>query len=477
MNQKEFLILAKIHRNNTPISDKNLAEYFNVNIKTIRKYIDSITTHYENLLKYEDGECYINRKKSSELLNNFIIHVPETEEGRLKYVIYTISMQKNMKINLCDLSDLMFVSIPYLMSLITKLKRIVNIYNISIITKAGFVYILGDEFDIQHLLFDEIHDNYAKVQPSPTLLNLIFGDIDSYELFDICKNTYYEKNKLYDDYRCYDLTSKLCIIIVRIKHGFRITDFDDNSYDNIEDNSKFIQMLEKKYGLKFNVAEKKVINVWLSPTNFYYCVKSTNDEIIAFVKERVDILIEKYKFHLIDNQIYENISILIKNMIYRNTFYMNLVISRDTQIRHSIFSDACDELYAAIVSKYQIERDISEYLKLYNIMKECLEATDATGKMIKVGIVGLNTPTETITKFIDLVLYAYSDFVIPKQIWQNENEIQSGLVDVIISFQDLVKFYSIPILILNPFVMNENLVKLDNFINNYISGNADYSVA
>lgn len=156
---------------------------------------------------------------------------------------------------------------------------------------------------------------------------------------------------------------------------------------------------------------------------------------------------------------------------------MNLVISRDTQIRHSIFSDACDELYAAIVSKYQIERDISEYLKLYNIMNECLEATDATGKMIKVGIVGLNTPTETITKFIDLVLYAYSDFVIPKQIWQNENEIQSGLVDVIISFQDLVKFYSIPVLILNPFVMNENLVKLDNFINDYISGNADYSVA
>lgn len=464
MNQKEFLILGKIHRSNLPVSAEYLAEYFDMNVKTIRKYIESISTQYENIVEIVDGSYIVNRKKSSKALNEYIIHVPETEEGRLKYIIYTVCMQSHMKMNIYDLCEMMFVSRPFLMSLITKLKKKVSIYNVYINTKKDIISIEGNEFDIQKLLFDDIINNYAKVTPTPTLLNLIFEEVGSYTLFNMVKNTYYRVNGVRDDYRCFDLTVKICILITRIKKDFRLSVDIAVDLPFIEDICNLTSRIELDYALELNDNEKKLINIWMSPTNPYKKIEHSDAEIKRFVHEQIDLIANKYDLKLTEKTTCTDLEILVKNIIYRSRFHLNLVLQKNIEIRNSVFRNASSEFYEAIKLKFQIIHSNDEKLNLFIFMIEHFKIDVVNENLIKIGMVILNTPKNYAENFLDLEMSKYMDLMRVEAIWSCEDEINSELVDAIISFQDLIKFYSVPVLVLDSIYFNENISKLNKFI-------------
>lgn len=358
----------------------NLAKLLEISVRTVQSELSSIKAEIEKLsfvcINSVPSKGYTLTVTNREQFNNYI-QSSDSDEGlndkdeRIKRIIDTLFCSQ-YGITATHLADRLFISRSTLISDLKFVKRVLDKYNIEIVTNShSGIYVKGDESDKRRCISKENINTFNLYS------KLIKGGTKDYNFKNISKmlaNIFTDYRYSISDVALQNLIVHVNILVQRIKKGFYMKNVRDIDYDEFKLEFEMARILFDKLHQLYAipVLEAEIINIAIhfkGKCDFYDDVYITA-EIDDFVFEALEIIQNEFGIDLLDNvQLRLSLSLHLVPLLTRLRYNMqqrNEMLNTMRQDFQLAFDIASSFAYS-ITNKYGyslIEDEVS-FLAIY----------------------------------------------------------------------------------------------------------------
>ncbi|MCI8528058.1 MAG: BglG family transcription antiterminator [Lachnospiraceae bacterium] len=474
MNSKYMSLLKILSAENNWITAGNLAIRLGLSIRTIKKYISEIN-EIDCQLVFSSNKGYM---VNSEVMEKYIGEqnvIPQTSMERRNYLIKKMLSTKSL--NILDLREEIYVSESTIKSDLGKLRKKLEEYQLQLVTKGYSVSLEGDEKSkrklMSSILYEEIHKRYLSISK----LQEYYQEYDISYLADLLKEQF-EKNSYYiNDYAFINLLLHIMIQIDRMKHHYvfetskgEFMESSDRKYEGML--QQIVSCVEYKYGVHYLEGEINELNLMLlsSITNVDYNKMDIDELKNTIGEEYIDLTLElikeinSYYITCQDLKAFAFFALHIKNLVIRcqNGFMLNNPLISNIQKNYPVMYDCAINLSHVFrrITGYRINEDEITYIAIH-IGNVILSQRDFNSRIVCAVLspeyYGLKM------KLVDKLSSLFEDMIEIDSILTSEDNLKNTSADVIISTVQLVSFYTIPHIVVSPFLTEcdrDNISKL-----------------
>ncbi|MED1471623.1 BglG family transcription antiterminator [Bacillus salipaludis] len=327
MNEKEKALIQLLSQKNDWVKADILATHFSVSTRTIRKYVNAINSYnssYERILSSKLG-YKINLK--SKIDTTKAAEYTITPKERL-YNILKQAILQDEGMDIFDVSEELFVSVPTIESDLKKAKSLLDPFNLTIKRHGNIIHLNGSERNKRKLMSQIF---YNETNNKFLIIKRIQEDFD-YELtpFKEKLQTILEGYNLnINEYTVGNILLHIVIAIERVKNHYKIQETHMNSLNHTEEHKAAIeiaQLIYTQYGVQFDEIELYYLNMLLiSNTTLLQYDNLTRNNLNRYIEEHYIDLVEEViqkvnEYYLIDfhdDEFLIKFTLHIRNLINR----------------------------------------------------------------------------------------------------------------------------------------------------------------
>src|SRR5690606_7212093 len=178
--KKVELLIQLLEGQDDWMKSKQITNYLNISSRTLRNYITHINEHYNRLFFIESSNAGYRLRK----INNKEVRELENKpfENRMYTILQKLILSKN-KVDIFDLSDDLFVSVPTIEKDLMECRKFIKNYDLRIERAKDYLFIEGKEIDKRKIMRVIYSKEYNTTFFNIVDLEKIFG----YELHDFKK--------------------------------------------------------------------------------------------------------------------------------------------------------------------------------------------------------------------------------------------------------------------------------------------------
>lgn len=374
MNDNHLKLLNYLLKKAKPVTAKELADYLNVSVRTIKNYTSFINKDAKDTIVISSVRGYeVNLKNAYQYLNaaQDEKEVPQSYTERANYINKEFLMGHVNVLNIYDLSEELFVSIQTIKLDIQKMNKSFANFNVYYEIHSDNVYLVADEKSLRKLARFTLFDHNSQNILDYSLLENMFTDIKIDDLRAAVKETLDEFNFYTNDFSLLNIVLHLSIIIMRIKNGNTLSsnlkqDFD-KTYVEYTATEFLTNKLSRTFGISFSQDEKDNV-LLLIKANTNTMLFSTQENIskyvgesfIRFTRKLISKLNSQYYTDLTNENFISLLSLHFKNLLFRSDNQQLSIDPMNEVIRYSyplIFDMA---VYASLLFEEEFHTNIAE---------------------------------------------------------------------------------------------------------------------
>lgn len=323
---KKELFLNFIKTQHDWIDSSTLANYLNVSMRSIRKYVNEINSNGEFILSSKKGY-------KVNLNNNCQTKVDSSEnispDNRLNLILKELIVNSN-GINIFDLSEELFVSPATIEGDIVKANKFIGSYNLKIKQSKFLLKLIGNESAKRKLMSSIIFKETGSDFLSLFDVQKIYQE---YNLTKLKENIIYilkKYNLFINEYAINNILLHLMITIDRIKknnyiESVEVVNYIDNNND-ISISRDISNFLESEYNITLTSAELYYLVFQLTnkTTVLNYHEMDTkslpnyiDDHFVKLTKKIIKNVYDLYLIDLSDEEFVVKFTLHVKNLISR----------------------------------------------------------------------------------------------------------------------------------------------------------------
>ena len=361
-------LLKYLDQSHQSRTSTEIANALKISTRSVKNYVDEINALYHKKIIISNRNGYEMNKlfSMSFIIDNDDEVIPQTTEERSFYIIKQFILKHNSRLHLFDLCDDLCISYSTIKSLIAKMNKTYQSYNIKFVCKNDYLQILGNEKDIRKLINYIIHEESKSAFIDTIQLKESFTNIDIDSLINIITDTFKKHHYYLNDFSATNLILHLVIIIERGMSGNQLS--SGKSEFTIENNQEYMlfidlcDQLERKFHIHLNQFEKfEIYMLFKVSANYSLSTneelrKIVNDEIISLTEYYVNEINNLYMIDLSKDNFTIPFSLHLKNLLLRakdNRYIVN-PLTDVIKINSPIVFDIAIFMALDISEKYNI---------------------------------------------------------------------------------------------------------------------------
>lgn len=492
--QKE--IINRILDSDNPLAGKQLAKKLNVSSRTVRADIKSInevlapymieigSSKQEGYFMSEDAKKILLQLLEGILNNNEddFGMLPNTPSERFAFIVLKLSFTSNF-ISMESLAGMIFVSKTTINYDIKKILKFLSGYNglELVISPLKGLMLKGNE-ESKRILISNIF-NGSNIKDNLTVLKkysylLLSGDIDREILFlyETILNVLYEFGYFLIDKDVNLLLLDVFISIKRIQLGFHM---EENIHKNLDLTivNSFKKEIEKYFKIEINENELKYFQQSFDSKrllNMMSDIQGIKEETEELVTDYLEEVKKQFNIDFSKNDSFKNnLMMHIDPMINRlkNNQLENNPLKDEIKNNYPFAFEVATVMISIIKEKLKVTINESE---LTYIALHVAAALEEMGEIIQVAIIcgsGLGTAQlikRRLTSYFNNQIHILGHF----PLYQLNNVLKGefGKVDLIVSTLPLQRSKDVPVVQVNPLIVNDDLLKIKEYVNNPLIG-------
>ncbi len=201
-------------------TSKMLSEKLGVSTRSIKNYVQNINSPFPGAVISSNKGYSVNFEIVHELMDSQVSVIPQTAIERVVYIENRlINHDYTGTLNLYDLCDEIFVSLPTLKKDIRTVKREMKKYDLELISRGDEIEVSGLEKNkrkmLSAIIYKESGINFVNVQAVQTL----FPDIDISFIKSVIIEIFDQEKYFTNDYCLINLILHITIAVDRMWHG------------------------------------------------------------------------------------------------------------------------------------------------------------------------------------------------------------------------------------------------------------------
>lgn len=301
----------------------NLANYFKVSTRTIRKYVNEINEDQLVIAFSSQGYRLVSREKVK-ADNHYTSPI-----NRIKVILKELILHTE-GLNIFDLGDKLFLSVSSIEHDIVQANKMIKPYHLKIRHKKDTLILIGEEREKRRLMSFIISQETSEEFLSLKVVQNAFPNYDVFTLKDEIVSILEEFNLYVNDYIMNNLLLHLVITVDRIKNNNSVIHSSDlnklKRNPETEAANKMADLLEDQYGISFNESERyNFILLLSSKTTLLNYQSLTSSSLNHYVDEHYVNLSQKllkkvherYFIEIIDDEFFVKFTLHIRNLIFR----------------------------------------------------------------------------------------------------------------------------------------------------------------
>lgn len=212
--------LLKIIWQEKTVTARILSEKLNVSPRSIKNYVQNINRQFPGAVLSSGRGYAVDHEIVRRIMESQSVMIPQTSKERVVYIENRlINHDYSGTLNLYDLCDEIFVSLPTLKKDIQIVKREMKRYDLELISKGDEIEVSGAEKNrrkmLSAIIYKESGINFVNLQA----MQVLFPDIDIGFIKSIIIEIFDQAKYFTNDYCLMNLILHIAIAIDRMQHG------------------------------------------------------------------------------------------------------------------------------------------------------------------------------------------------------------------------------------------------------------------
>lgn len=214
------LELIRILTKHPNLTAAALSEHLKVSPRSVKNYVRSINEQYPGTINSSRTGYEINIENAALILNAPISSIPQNSKERIIYIATKlINLGLEKEIDIYDLSEEIFVSISTLRKDISKVKNMLNKYDLELVCRGDILKIQGTEKNkrkmLSTIIYQESSSNFVNLRS----IQNVFPDIDIAFIKNTILKAFTDFHYFINDYSLLNLILHIAISVDRIQHN------------------------------------------------------------------------------------------------------------------------------------------------------------------------------------------------------------------------------------------------------------------
>lgn len=469
MEQKYTQITRLLLEHNGWVTAASLSDHMGVSVRTVKNYISELNSIYASLIESSSSGYRIDTEKAAKLLNDNSQHIPQTNKERSSYVAIRL-LRSPEALSLFDLCDELYISMSTLRTVIKRTKRMLEQYNLILVTSGDNVEIRGEERNrcrmLSSIIFDESQLSFFNMEA----LQDSFEDIDIDYIIETVNLILFAHKYFINDFALFNVVLHITIAVdrhLKPHTAFNYSDMRSLLPDNpIYDLAQELCVeLENYFEIKFHHAElddfafllyTSISSLMIDDINESNLAEYVGEECISLVDSMFSKLQDDYGVSLESEEFRVRFALHIRGLLLRRKtrHYNHNPLTDSIKTSCPLIYDAAVSLSSVIDSNDDsppIIDDEIAYIAFH--IGNYLEEQQAARSHIRIV---LNCPTyyDMSTTLKQKLMERFHDDIIISNITSNELQLSESLADadLILSTIPLQGAIGVPSIAINPFL-------------------------
>ncbi|MBQ6334580.1 MAG: transcription antiterminator [Erysipelotrichaceae bacterium] len=476
MRKQQIQLIRHLKENNEPITSASLANLLDISPRSVKTYITEINDMLPGTIDSSRKGYLIDKEKAEQLLEEERSLIPQTREERVAYIINRVI--KRGPVNAYDLCDEMFISYSTLKSDLAKVRNALSKAELQLANQNDTLMVVGLEKNkrkfLSSLLYSESHNNFVNYEK----MSESFEGIDVSFIKDTILSKFEQYHYFINDYSLENLILHSTITIDRIRNGYTTTEGGKASLflksHEHELAVSIIKEFEKRFGIRFNEIEVTEFTMLIlsRASNLDYetvTVENVRQYVGEDIYELAQQLIKDFSaFFYIDlsqPEFFVRFCLHIKNLLIRadSNYFSKNPLTDSIKQNCPLIYDCAVNAADTVKKKTGIYLNDDEIAYIAFHLGGALELQQTltnkiTAHIFCPGYYDLNQ------RLSDVLSSRFFDIMVIGGILTQEEEVEKVNTDLIISTMNLKHKANVPVVLVSPFINEQDLRNISNAI-------------
>lgn len=334
------LELIRILTKHPNLTAAALSEHLKVSPRSVKNYVRSINEQYPGTINSSRTGYEINIENAALILNAPISSIPQNSKERIIYIATKlINLGLEKEIDIYDLSEEIFVSISTLRKDISKVKNMLNKYDLELVCRGDILKIQGTEKNkrkmLSTIIYQESSSNFVNLRS----IQNVFPDIDIAFIKNTILKAFTDFHYFINDYSLLNLILHIAISVDRIQHN-NISQFSGEKNTVLKEHEyllakKISRELEINFQIEFTEAEildlailliSRATSVNYTDVTMQNLASYIGNDCMELVNDIAEHINSSYYININESEFLVRFALHLKNLLIRsrhNTFSKN----------------------------------------------------------------------------------------------------------------------------------------------------------
>ncbi|GAB2547734.1 BglG family transcription antiterminator [Gracilibacillus alcaliphilus] len=467
---KEKNIQALIHllqEQQEWMKSQQILDYLQISSRTLRNYIKYINEHYQDSFFIESSSAGYRLKVIN--TNGTAPAKEKDSSNRMYYILQQLILAED-GVNIFDLSDHLFVSVPTIEKDLIECRKFIKLYDLTIQRSKDLLFLQGKEINKRKIMSAIYYREY-----NTTFYNIIdLENIFGYELHEFKNQLLHIIHSHGYDINEYTLGNIIYHIIISIE---RIQDHQyihshtypfKEEFISIDALDEIKQLIESYFQVNIDENELYYLQALISSKTTY--IKKANyvqTDYLDLINDIIRNVNESYLIHLDDEEFKTKFALHVQNMVIRaaNDFSFKNPLTQSIKTSSPLIYDLSVYISNLISEKLNIrvQEDEIAYIALH--VGSCLELKQKTSDQLEAVLIcpAYNHLPFQIKEKIEQ--YFTSQLVIIRVITRLDKELAELEADLIMTTIDLPVHANSEPVVISSFITMDDIFKIQQQMN------------
>lgn len=331
MQAKYIPLIKFLLEKDSHVTASTLSDHLDISVRTVKNYIRELNESYPDIIESSSRGYRINSRIAAKALKEVRSGIPQTSRERSAYIMNQVVKNRG-PVSLYDLCDELFISTTTLRSVLPRIRKKLEYYDLKLEISSDCLSIAGLEKNkrklLSSLLYDESNENFVDLET----IQRAFLDLDISFIRDSVLEILGEYQYFINDYSLINLVLHVAIAIDRIQNHHSENESPSPSenprllYHEYELSDKVIRRMEEHFHVVFSESETTEIALLLisraTSLNYQTITVENLEEFIGkdcmkLVYEMIQNISSYYYINLNEPEFLVRFALHIKNLLIR----------------------------------------------------------------------------------------------------------------------------------------------------------------
>lgn len=331
MLAKHLSLLKYLLEKRSWVTASSLSDHLDISVRTVKTYIRELNEGCPGIIESSARGYLINSELATKALQESKSGIPQTARERAAYIINRV-VKNQEPVSIYDLCDELFVSTTTLRSVLPRIRKKLEAFQLTLDVSSDMLSIQGLEKNkrklLSSLLYNESNENFVNLET----IQRAFLNIDITFIRNSVLDILNEYQYFINDYSLINLVLHVAIAVERIQNHYMENEIVPSEthprllFHEYELSGKVIQRLEEHFHVTFSeneISEMALLLISRATSLDYHSITAENlEEFIGkscmeLVRELINAISAYYYINLNEPEFLVRFALHIKNLLVR----------------------------------------------------------------------------------------------------------------------------------------------------------------